>query len=321
MRIGINPEKIKKEKIIYKQHRVIIPVYIPDSEDLYFKNLEEVFYLSINSLLKTIDKSQTNITIINSNSKSEIGAYIQSLLDKNKIDKYVHYTINYGKVYSVLQESKAAFEPFITIADADVFFFSNWQNKVLKVFGSFANVGVVGLTPDPHMAFYCNASFWSSSLFSVRKGKVVKDFDLELFERGINKKDFFITNKYNWKESQYYIRNKDCTAIVGASHFASTYQKQVFDSLPFAPPIYVFPGGELNYLDIPIDKLGYSRLSVDTAMVYHLGNTVNSDFILDDLYNVSLIATSPIKKNASLPEWPYILKDYFLRIIRKLKIY
>ena len=126
MRVGINPEKKKKEKIIYKQHRIIIPVYIPDSEDDYFKNSEKVFYLSINSLLRTIDKSETNITIINNNCKKEVADYIKSLFEKKEIEKLVNYSVNYGKVYSVLQEAKAAYEPFITIADADVLFFDNW---------------------------------------------------------------------------------------------------------------------------------------------------------------------------------------------------
>ncbi len=321
MRVGINPEKKKKEKIIYKQHRIIIPVYIPDSEDDYFKNSEKVFYLSINSLLRTIDKSETNITIINNNCKKEVADYIKSLFEKKEIEKLVNYSVNYGKVYSVLQEAKAAYEPFITIADADVFFFSNWQNKAQLIFESFKNVGVVGLTPDPHMAFYCNTSFWATKLFFVKKGKVVKDFDLELFERGINNKNFVFTKKYKWKKYQDYIKKNDCIAIVGASHFASVYKKEVFHSLPFASPIYVFPGGELNYIDIPIDKLGYYRLSVEKAMVYHMGNTLCNEFNLDNLVNNHLINKKHINKNELTLNLSYILRDIFLRILRKLNIY
>ena len=74
MRIGVNPEKIKKTKILYKIHRVIIPVFIPE-KDLYFENSFEVLKKCLKSLLKTIDADKTNITIINNNSKVLINQF------------------------------------------------------------------------------------------------------------------------------------------------------------------------------------------------------------------------------------------------------
>lgn len=279
MRIGTNPEKEKFQKIQYKLHRVIIPVYIPNDSHDYFKNLDIVFYASINSLLKTIDAKQTNITIINNNSTKEVTEFIDNLLCKGLIDKHVKYHWNYGKVYSILQEARASYEDFITIADADVFFFNDWQNQVHRVFNEFNKVGVVGLTPDPHMAFYCNSSLIFSKFLAIKKGKIVDNYDLELFEEGINNKYFFVNNNNNWKNKQYYLEKSDLKVVIGASHFASTYRKEVFNKLKIDKPIFVFPGGELNFLDLPIDKLGFYRVSLSRAYAYHMGNSFKQELM------------------------------------------
>jgi DNA-binding transcriptional regulator GbsR (MarR family) len=320
MRTGINPEKEKFVKLQYKLHRVIIPVYIPDDKNDYFKNLDKVFYSNINSLLKTIDVNQTNITIINNNSKQDITDYIDQLLQDKLIDKHVKHCTNYGKVYSILSEARGSYEDYITIADADVFFFNNWQNNVQTVFENFKSVGVVGLSPDPHMAFYCNNSLWFDSFFKIKKGCVINEKELELFEKGINKKDFFVTKKNNWKQKHYFIENQGLKVIVGASHFASTYKQELFMKLPFKKPIYVFPGGELTFIDTPIDKLGYHRISLPKAFVYHMGNTVYKNEKLDDLHNTILNKRVSIKsKKASII--PYKFKEYFIRVLRKFSSY
>ncbi|GAA4772131.1 MULTISPECIES: glycosyltransferase family A protein [Flavobacterium] len=318
MRIGTNPEKQKAKQLNYKKHRVIIPVYIPDDAHDYFKNLAEVFYASIQSLLQTIDPKNTAITIINNNSKKEVGAFIEALLLQKRIDKYIVYSENKGKVYSVLQEARSSYEDFITIADADVFFFTNWQNEVHQVFDTFKKIGVVGLTPDPHMAFYCNNSLFFGSFFSVNKGKVVNDFDLELFEEGINKKDFFISKNNNWKQKQYYLNKKGVKVVIGASHFASTYRKQVFTEMKLEKPIFVFPGGELKFIDTPIDKLGYYRVSLIKAFAYHMGNNVKQELLQSSLENKKLVCSNTSLTALKPLVLPYIIKIFFTRIFRKL---
>lgn len=106
MRIGVNPEKKKFGEIIYKKHRVIIPVYIPNSNEKYFDNLLSVFKTSINSLIQTIQHNDTNITIINNDCKKQVTDFIDDLIDENKIDKHVKLSSNYGKIYTILSEVK-----------------------------------------------------------------------------------------------------------------------------------------------------------------------------------------------------------------------
>ena len=126
MRTGVNPEKLKSEKLLYCEHRVVVPVYIPNLEEQYYKESFEVFKTSIHSLLQTIDPKQTAITIINNDCFEPVGQFIEKLLKDNKIQKYVKYNKNVGKVYAVLSEVKSAYEDYVTIADADVLYMNNW---------------------------------------------------------------------------------------------------------------------------------------------------------------------------------------------------
>lgn len=320
MRIGINPEKEKLKKLKYRPFRVIIPIYIPEDNSGYFKNSFAVFEKAIYSLLNTIDTEKTNITIINNNCNKEVTDYINLLVSNKEIDRHVNCKENYGKMYTVLQEARGCYEDYIAIVDSDVFFFTDWQNEALSIFQNFKNVGVVGLTPDPNTAFYCNNSLFASEFLAVKKGKVVEDCELELFEEGINKRDFFVTQSKNWKQMQFYLEKNKVKAVIGAGHYASVYRKEIFKDLPFEKPIFVFPGGELGFLDLPIDKLGYYRVSLLKAAVYHLGNS------LPDWISEKKIYRSQLKENFKKSKKikvliPYKLKCLFVRVLRKFNFF
>lgn len=316
MRIGINPEKEKARKLTYKAHRVIMPVYIPDDNHEYFKNAVEVFQKSIHSLLHTIDSDNTAITVINNSSKKEITDIIQKLLCQKLIDKHVNYSENKGKVYAVLQEARSCYEEFVTICDADIFFFPNWQNEVINTFKTFQDVGVVGITPDANLAFYCNNSLFSSKFLSVKHGKVVEDVDFELFEKGINKQDFFISKNKNWKQKQYYLEKDNLKVVLGAAHFASTYRSVIFRKLPFQKPIFVFPGGEKSFIDEPIDVLGYGRVSLTKAFAYHMGNSI-PEWLVSVKHYIPVSKDFETPKNNVVSILPYSVKTLFVRILKR----
>lgn len=317
MRIGTNPEKEKFKKIQYKLHRIIIPVYIPDDGHDYYKNTVKVFHKCVQSLLQTIDPEKTAITIINNCCKEEVIDFIQDLLHKKQIDKHVHYSENKGKVYAVLQEARSCYEEFVTICDADVFFFPNWQNEVFNVFRTFHNVGVVGATPDANLAFYCNNSLFCSQFLSVKHGKVVKDEDFELFEKGINKKDFFINKNKNWKQKQYYLEKDNLKVVMGAAHFVSTYRSFLFRKLPFQKPTFVFPGGENSFIDKPIDVLGYGRVSLTKAFAYHMGNSIPEWLVSEEHDNPVLMDIGMNKKSVN-SILPYSIKTFIVRLLKRL---
>ncbi|WP_299060176.1 glycosyltransferase family 2 protein [uncultured Polaribacter sp.] len=319
MRIGKNPEKDLYKEIIYKPHRIIIPVYIPNSNEEYFNNLFSVLKTSINSLLKTTNKSQTNITIINNDSKKEVTDYIDDLLISKKIDKHVKLGTNYGKVYTVLSEAKASYEDFITIADADVFYFSNWLHRTIDIFKNYKKAGVVAPLPMPQLSYYSNYSLFFDNLLKIKKGKVVLDEDLLLFEKSINNQ--ISLKKNNWFKNQLYLSRNNVKVCIGAGHFVATYRKDVLHKIKINKTKFVFEdGAETFYLDNPIDKLGYYRLSTLKTFAYHLGNNIpnwvnNFEFSALEITNYNFV--NKFKK----PVINYKFKEFTGRIYRKLKIF
>lgn len=289
MRTKNNPEKEKLNKISYVDHRIIIPLYIPSSEDEYFKGLFKVFKLSIESLLKTINLNTTKITVINNDCKKEVTDYIQQLLESKVIDKHIILSKNYGKVYPILKELKSLSEPYVTVADADVYYFNGWINETTKIFNSFKKVGVVCPLPTIKFSSYNNNSLFSDKIFSIKRGKILSRETLECVIRGIEDND--ITKKINKAQfqNQYYIENKNVKACVGAGHFISTYKSEIFRKINDYKVTYVFKGGDENLsIDKPIDKLGYYRVSTSNFYVYHMGNVLD-DWILKMNEKISLL--------------------------------
>ena len=322
MRIGTNPQKINPEKIHYKQHRVIIPVYIPDSSEPFYKNLFEVFRLSVQSLLNTINSKFTAITIINNNSKPEVHDFVFDLLQQGKIDKYVINKENLGKINPILAEARASYEDFVTISDADVFFFPGWEKAVFEIFDAFPKAGVVSPLPMPHLAYYCNASLFVNNLPFLKRGKIIHEQDLKLFEKGVSNPTIF-TSKRNLYKEHFYLANQNFKSIVGAGHFVATYRAELFQKFPYFKPEYKLRKGYLfDSLDKYFDFFGYYRLSTVKSYAYHLGNTI-PDWIRQKQF--STVDSSPFTipqpvKIKIQPYWIYKLKSLIFKVLRKTKL-
>lgn len=313
MRIGVNPEKYKTEENHSYFHRIIIPVHIPDSADSYYQNSITVFEHCLKSLFKTYNPEITAITIIDNNSCSQV----QALLKKHRrlIDKTIINRENKGKVNAVLNEAMGAYEPYITIADADVFFFGGWENAVFEVFKNNNRAGVVSPIPSQSLALYNNTSIFIESIFNnkIKYGKIVTDEDCELYLKGMGNKTLLNRNnrKYSWKEKQYYIEGKE-NAVIGANHFIATYKKEIF-SMDYSFPRIKFKNGyEREYFDKPSDVLGLYRLSTIKNYAYHLGGAIDS-FILDIKFDEKSLVNEDLLKN--LKKTKYSIYPYFLRKI------
>ncbi|HEY9220458.1 MAG TPA: glycosyltransferase family A protein [Lutibacter sp.] len=324
MRTIPNPEKFNFTEIVYKPHRIIIPVYIPESNDFYYSSLFEVFKMSIFSLLKTVNNFNAAITIINNNCKNEVTEYIDSLLAEKKIDKHVKLSENYGKVHTILSEARGCYEPYITIADADVFYFNNWEEEVFEIFKTFPKVGVVSPVPSPHLFKYCNISFIIDNIFNLKKGKILTDQSFRLFAEGINKSpNFFFKGKIDFKETQYYIEKNKTKACLGATHFIATYKNEMFKWIPLKKPKFKFKiGDEGVFIDSEIDKIGYGRLSTIDSYAYHLGYS-NPDWTMNYQFRPSKFLFPSIKSNnlgAKQTGLVFNIKKLIYKLLKRLKI-
>lgn len=322
MREGVNPEKAKKEKNIRKLHRVIIPVYIPNIEEEYYKESLEVFERCLSSLFKTINPDTTVATIINDGSTALIDPVLVKY--QGQIDKLVSYRENKGKVYAVSDEARSAFEPFITIADADVLFFTGWEQEVLDIFEKVPKAGIVSPLPTPNNAFYFNCSLFFDQYLKGNIGydKIVDEKDLDLYEQGINFSKILLRpgSKYSWKEKQYYLKG-DKIVLAGASHFIATYRSDLFKDQRSFPEYKFKKGYEESFLDHLADIKGLYRLSSLKCFAYHIGNRLD-EFTLG--YKPEKSTKQPTSGEESLKvrytsKIPYFVKKGFFKILKHSK--
>jgi hypothetical protein len=242
-------------------------VYI--QEGGWFETAYDTLVLCIESLRQTTHE-QTGITVI-ANACSE--KVLQYLLQKNKegvIDQLIINYENKGKVDPLISVMKGCREDLITISDCDVLFKAGWQHEVEKIFQTIPHTGMVSPMPAPSMYHTFTAWSW---YFGFTKGKIKRmpnlDKDVLLtFRASIGAGDQLTeVEKY-----PYYLLYKDITAGIGCGHFCATYSKEVIPHLPMSYSGSQFDNAELHYLDLPVEKNGFLRLSTAKGYIYHMGN-------------------------------------------------
>jgi len=324
MRTGVNPEKFKTEKNVHYFHRVIVPVHIPESSNVYYKDAIEVLKVCLQSLFNSINNETTAITIINNASNIEVEELFSGYYKVGLINKYVIYKENKGKVHAIISEARACFEDYITIADSDVLFIEGWENACFEIFNSYPMAGVVSPVPSQNLALYYNRSLFYDLFLKgkIKYGKVVSDYDCELFLKGLGNSALLDRNNadYSWKQKQYYL-DKPSRAIVGANHFIATYRREVLMWNKVFPQEKFKKGYEEYYLDFPADRLGWYRLSTPKTYAYHLGNKLD-----DEVYKFSNNSKSKISKESfkelSKPrpsKISYKMKRIFFKLLRSIK--
>lgn len=317
MRIGYNPNKDKLKPKSDYFHQIVIPVYIPNSEE-YFKDSLQILKYCLESLFRTCH-SQTFITIVNNGSSRVVIDYLDELFKEGFIHEIIH-TDSIGKLNAVLKGVIGHDYKLVTVADADVLFLENWQNATYEVFNNFPKCGVVCPVPSPKVLKQFTSNIIIEKLFSkkMRFLNVVNPKALVHFATSIGKPQFY--NKYNLN-SYLAIENKGKKAVVGAAHFVATYRGDLFSSEGIRYSEYSLGGGSENkILDEPALKQGYWRLSTIDNFAYHMGNT-NEKWIsevLNKLPNEISEATKLLSFNVGKTnKINFLIKEFLFRIINK----
>lgn len=277
MRIGVNPEKQNKEITIDSYHRIIVPVYIPNLEDDYFKDGLQILKYNIESLLATIH-SKTRISIVNNNCCSEVTAYLEIKYTNNlAIDQLLNSKINLGKVNAINSIVKGNLEPLITVTDADVLFEHGWQQAVEKIFIEFPEAGMASPVPSSlgYRSEFLNATYFYGLFNGALSFSDVECPDGMLkFEQSIGRKMYSAIHLKKYLT----LKNKNkFKAVVGCGHFVATLKADVFRNAPNYPSNFKIVGGsESDYIDMPNDSAGYLRLATTHNFAYHLGNKLET---------------------------------------------
>ncbi len=274
MRIGTNPAKLKKKIEGDSYHRIIIPIYIPNTDEGYFKEALTILKYCLESLLKTIH-SKTKISLFNNACSVEVISYLEKIYNENDcIDQLFHSKNNVGKINALYSAIKSNVEPLITITDADVMFLPKWQESVEKIFLNFPEAGMVSPVPFSGSGVILSERATTTLYYGISKRnlkfhKVIKPQDLIKFQKSIGGRDLS-----NIQLEKYLIvSNNGKKAVCGCGHFVATLRSEVFQQAPNYPTSYkISEQCDNRYIDLPNNNSGYLRLSTLENYAYHLGN-------------------------------------------------
>ena len=309
MRKGVNPTKIAK--LVSKSechHRIIIPLHIPN-EDGYFRDAYRIFELCLFSIFKT-SVSKVKVSIISNKCCDAVNDRLLQLYTEKHINELIIEEDGIGKINSILKAVRTSEERLITITDADVMFLNNWENEVVRIFKSFPKTGAVSPVPVYRNHLSLTSNIWFDYLFSNKlKFRPVKNpIALEMFAKSVGW-DYL---EPEWKDTIGTLKAKDNTlAVLGCSHFAATYKREVFDELPKENSIYLIEGGsELYYTDEPVLKMGGYRLATNDNFAFHLGN-VFENWMQNEFDSLKAVEKSVIKYS-NLPKLKKSHLKYFI---------
>lgn len=271
MRIGSNPHKDKLQSKSDFFHQIIIPVYIPHSQD-YFKDSFQILKYCLESLLKTCH-SKTFFTLVNNGSSKEITDYLNELLIQKKIHEVIH-TTNIGKLNAVLKGLSGHEFELITITDADVLFLNNWQEATYETFSKMPKSGAVSPVPSSKLYNYYTHNILFEKFFSksLKFTKVKNPGAMKEFAISVGNPEFYNSNHL---DAYLTVEKSGCKAVVGAGHFVCTYRGDVFsDRKENYSPYSLGGDSEELFLDKSVVKKGYWRLSTEDNYAFHMGNVI-----------------------------------------------
>ena len=271
MRVGINPAKEAGRLEGYGLHRVIVPVYIPNS-DGYFRQSLEILKLSLESLYLTAS-GKAAITVISNGCSPEVVEELNRMSLSGWFDQLILNRKNRGKVDAILSVARGSFEGLTTISDCDVLFKPEWLEAVTEIFRVFPESGLVAPVPSPGSHWYHASATLLGGLFrrELRLEKVVSDEEMDQFARSISRPDLY-QNEY--RAAQVILKRGNINACVGCGHFVFTMRKETLKDAPHYPSLDAVGNSEMLWFDLPNDKRGYWRLATARAYAYHMGNSL-----------------------------------------------
>jgi len=274
MRIGKRVEKFDGKKIVYFNHRVIIPIYIPSS-DGYYKDLYQILKIHLESVFKNVNPLKTKITLIDNGSIKQVKDLLKKYLYKGSIDKLIFHKENLGKVLPLLSEIRSSTEDFITFSDCDVLFKEGLFKETFDLFKISPKIGAVSPLALPHTSHISTLSTlldnplrvvplkWDSETIDVYKSL---EIDSKVYSKLL--KDYRIVIKRNGK-----LMN------VGSTHVICTVKRECFRSYFNGKPEFIFANKmDQTYLDRPIDKYGMWRVGTAKFFAYHMGNNFSANY-------------------------------------------
>lgn len=314
MRIGKNPLKSDIQAISIHDTTFVTITYIPQLTG-YWEHSLEVLKVMIDSLM--VDHTiPFNIMIIDNGSCSEVTEYLQQLLANNTIQFLILSTVNLGKIGAFNLAFKAAPGKYIAYADSDVFFSPGWLKKSLEIFQTFPKVGCVTARPI-RMQWKREMSRMSATYqhleshaqdYQIQTGLLIDQDVLDDFNRScglvIDANVERVHDAYDTK-----ITKAEVSAYVGSTHFQFVVLKELADQILPLPSVSGLAAQDDHTWDQRIDQAGYLKLCLTEPYVYHLGNSLAGETI------VNTLLTKQDTESTSQP-LPLQKQSIFVRMLR-----
>jgi glycosyltransferase involved in cell wall biosynthesis len=288
VRIGKNPLK-ELGFAVAPPARVTVGVlnYIPDRSG-YFKDQLEVLKLCLNSIAAHAGDS-VDLLVVDNGSTGDVIDYLMESFASGLVTQLVLNRRNAGKANAVLQILRTAPGELVCYTDGDIYFKPGWLEAHLEIMEVFPRVGVVGGIPLRNQAAHSysqRAVAWIEKNFD---GEIeIGDLIPEDWTR-----DFLASLGLTGEEASAQIDAwrdlQDCrivsdgkAAFVGAAHMQFLISRAAIEALPHQRFEYALEPGEDHLIDQAIDDLGLLRLSTPRPYVYHIGNRVAEDWLVEE---------------------------------------
>ena len=288
MRKGDNPVRDKLLEKSTAFHRIIIPLHIPSETDEYYKDAFSIFTYCLFSV-RTTAVSDVKISVVCNGCAESVHQKVLQLTNENHIDELIIEKEKIGKINSILRALRNAEEDLITITDADVLFCNGWEDAVIELFKQFPKAGAICPVPVFRKHFHLTSNIWLRHLFS-NKLRFLPVKNPEAMTRFAN------SIGWSWLDIKYKdvigtLQSKNGTiAVLGCSHFVSTYKREVFEKLPKENSKYLLGGdSEFLYTDKPVLQMGAYRLSTYENYAFHMGNVLE-DWMTDTFQSIQVVA-------------------------------
>lgn len=269
-RKGSNPAKLAGALPGFGSLRLIVPLYLP-SEEGYFEQGLHVFDHMLQSIEETTD-ARVQLTVINNGSSEAVACALDAHQRAGRVDRVVHSARNRGKRDVVLAELRATYEPFAVVADADVVFRPGWVDAVLAGFAAFPECGLLSLHPAPDLRWLASTSVlsgaWTAGAHLCR-AVVLDHADADRFSLSVGR-----VAPPQPSDGQLLVTRNGSALMLGFGHFAFATRREVVSALPSHPWPHFQVGTDMEQA---VDKAGWWCASVLSALVHHVGNTIDSD--------------------------------------------
>lgn len=301
MRYGQNPLK-EQEKPVKPPAAITVGVlnYIPNQVG-YFRGQLDSLKLCLASIRHHADQP-VDLLVVDNGSCDEVRAYLQDELASGNIDYLILNSHNLGKANGKLQILRSAPGDLVFYSDGDIYYRPGWVQAHLDVLKAFPNVGLVGGVPLRIQADYYTLGtlHWvegNETQLSVERGDLIPEEWTRAFLKsvGVPDRDF---EKYfeKWRDlKDCRVTSNGVTAYVGASHAQYLTSREVIARLPHQRFGLALNTTDDQVFDRAIEDAGLLRLSTDRPFVYHIGNTISEDWLVDEFKR--LMQQSPVQLN------------------------